>query len=261
MKPIVYHAHLWLTMLREKVRLDRLLIQRGLVENPERAAAVIMAGKVLVRGNVIDKPGTGVQHDAEIILLKDSPYVGRGGLKLEGALNYFSIEVKDATVMDVGASTGGFTDCLLKKGARKVFAVDVGKGLLDWRLRNDKRVVVLEGKNIRYLAFKDIGERVDIAVIDVSFISLEKVIPKVKGFLKNKGAILALIKPQFEAKKTEVGAKGIIRDPAIHHMVIDKINIYCLNLGLVVKGVCESSIKGAKGNKEFWICMETKDGN
>jgi 23S rRNA (cytidine1920-2'-O)/16S rRNA (cytidine1409-2'-O)-methyltransferase len=248
-------------MLRAKVRLDRLLIQRGLVENPEKAVAVIMAGKVLVQGNVIDKPGTEVQHDAEITLLKDSPYVGRGGLKLEGALNYFSIEVKDATVMDVGASTGGFTDCLLKKGASKVFAVDVGKGLLDWRLRNDKRVVVLEGKNVRYLEFKDIGEKVDIAVIDVSFISLEKVIPKVKEFLKNKGSILALIKPQFEAKKTDVGAKGIIRDPAIHHMVIDKINIYCLNFGLVVKGVCESSIKGAKGNKEFWIYMEAKDGN
>jgi len=248
-------------MLRAKVRLDKLLIQRGLVENPEKAIAVIMAGKVLVQGNVIDKPGTEVQHDAEITLLKDSPYVGRGGLKLEGVLNYFSIEVKDATVMDVGASTGGFTDCLLKKGAGKVFAVDVGKGLLDWRLRNDKRVVVLEGKNVRYLEFKDIGEKVDIAVIDVSFISLEKVIPKVKEFLKNKGTILALIKPQFEAKKTEVGAKGIIRDPAIHHMVIDKINIYCLNSGIVVKGVCESSIKGTKGNKEFWIYMEVKDGN
>ena len=248
-------------MLRTKARLDRLLTQRGLVENPEKAVAVIMAGKVLVQGNVIDKPGTEVQHDAEITLLKDSPYVGRGGLKLEGGLNYFSIEVKDATVMDVGASTGGFTDCLLKKGAGKVFAVDVGKGLLDWRLRNDKRVVVLEGKNVRYLEFKDIGEKVDIAVIDVSFISLENLIPKVKEFLKNKGTILALIKPQFEAKKTEVGAKGIIRDPAIHHMVIDKINIYCLNFGLVVKGVCESSIKGAKGNKEFWIYLEAKDGN
>ena len=248
-------------MLRAKVRLDKLLIQRGLVENPEKAIAVIMAGKVLVQGNVIDKPGTEVQHDAEITLLKDSPYVGRGGLKLEGALNYFSIEVKSATVIDVGASTGGFTDCLFKKGAGKVFAVDVGKGLLDWRLRNDKRVVVLEGKNVRYLEFKDIGEKIDIAVIDVSFISLEKVIPKVKEFLKNKGTILALIKPQFEAKKTEVGAKGIIRDPAIHNMVIDKINIYCLNFGLVVKGVCESSIKGTKGNKEFWIYMEAKNGN
>ena len=248
-------------MLRAKVRLDKLLIQRGLVENPEKAIAVIMAGKVLVQGNVIDKPGTEVQHDAEITLLKDSPYVGRGGLKLEGVLNYFSIDVKSATVVDVGASTGGFTDCLLKKGAGKVFAIDVGKGLLDWRLRNDKRVVVLEGKNVRYLEFKDIGEKIDIAVIDVSFISLEKVIPKVKEFLKNKGTILALIKPQFEAKKTEVGAKGIIRDPAIHNMVIDKINIYCLNFGFVVKGVCESSIKGTKGNKEFWIYMEAKDGN
>ncbi|MBI5047451.1 MAG: TlyA family RNA methyltransferase [Deltaproteobacteria bacterium] len=241
---------------KEKGRIDRLLVERRLVESPEKALAIIMAGRVLVHGNVIDKPGTEVKQDAEIVILEDSPYVSRGGLKLEGALNYFHIEVKDSTVIDVGASTGGFTDCLLKKGANKVFAVDVGKGLLDWRLRNDKKVAALEGRNIRYLEFKDIGEKVDIAVIDVSFISLEKVIPKTREFLKEKGKILALIKPQFEAKKTEVGEKGIIRNPAIHKMVVDRIRVFCLEAGFVVKGVCESAIKGAKGNSEFWICLE-----
>src|SRR3972149_11072135 len=199
-----------------------------------------MAGRGGGPGNIIDKPGTEIENETEIIILEPSPYVSRGGVKLEGALNFFGVDANDTVAMDIGSSTGGFTDCLLKKGAEKVFAADVGKGLLDWQLRNDKRVVVLEGRNIKYLEFRDIGEKVDIAVIDVSFISLEKVIPKVKEFLKNKGTILALIKPQFEAKKTEVGAKGIIRDPAIHNMVIDKINIYCLNFGFVVKGVCES---------------------
>ena len=159
--------------------------------------------------------------------------------------------------MDVGASTGGFTDCLLKRGAQKVYAIDVGKGLLDWRLRNDKRVVVLEGKNIRYLESKDIGEKVDIAVIDVSFISLKNVVPAVMKFIKPQGIILGLIKPQFEAQKREVEKKGIIKDSAKHEKIIHEIKIFAEDIGLAVKGVCESAIKGVKGNKEFWIYLRT----
>ncbi len=239
-----------------KGRIDRLLVERGLAESLEKALAIIMAGRALAEGRVIDKPGAEIKRDVEITILEQSPYVSRGGIKLEGALSYFNIDCAGKTVVDIGASTGGFTDCLLKRGAKKVFAVDVGKGLLDWSLRNDKRVIVLEGRNIRYLESKDIGETVDAAVIDVSFISLKKVIPKAREFLKHKGTILALIKPQFEAEKEEVGEKGIIKDPEIHKKVIDKIKAFSEDLGFIVKGVSESAIKGAKGNREFWICLE-----
>ncbi len=241
---------------KNKGRIDRLLVERGLAESPEKASGLIMTGRVLAQGRVIDKPGTEIKSDVEITILEKNPYVGRGGLKLESALNYFNTDVRNMAALDVGASTGGFTDCLLKKGVRKVFAVDVGKGLLDWHLRNDKRVVVLEQRNIRHLEIQEVGEKVDLAVIDVSFISLEKVIPKVKEFLKHKGIILALIKPQFEAGKKEVGEKGIIKDPEIHKRVIDKIKAFSEALGFIVKGVSESAIKGAKGNREFWICLE-----
>ena len=242
--------------VKGKERVDRLLVKLGLAESHEKAAAMILAGKVLAAGTVVDKAGRLVADDAEITILPGIPYVSRGGLKLEGALNYFSIDVKGLTVMDVGASTGGFTDCLLKMGVGKVFAVDVGKGILDWRLRNDKRVVVMEERNIRYLEFKDIGEGLDMAVIDVSFISLERVIPKVKEFLKPGGLTLALIKPQFEVMKAEVEKKGIIRDSRKHEKVIDRIRIFSEGLGFIVKGICESAIRGAKGNREFWIYLE-----
>ena len=242
--------------VKGKERVDRLLVKLGLAESHEKAAAMILTGKVLAAGTVVDKAGRLVADDAEITILPNIPYVSRGGLKLEGVLNYFSIDVKGLTVMDVGASTGGFTDCLLKMGAGKVFAVDVGKGILDWRLRNDKRVVVMEERNIRYLEFKDIGEGLDMAVIDVSFISLEKVIPKVKEFLKPGGFTLALIKPQFEVMKAEVEKKGIIRDSGKHEKVIDRIRIFSEGLGFIVKGICESAIRGAKGNREFWIYLE-----
>lgn len=247
--------------MKEKGRIDELLVKRGLAENREKAAAIIMAGRVLAQGSVIDKPGTEIENETEIIVLEPSPYVSRGGIKLEGALNFFDVDAHDAVAMDIGSSTGGFTDCLLKKGAEKVFAADVGKGLLDWQLRNDKRVVVLEGRNIKYLEFKDVGEKVDIAVIDVSFISLEKVIPKVKEFVKPKGLILCLIKPQFEVQKKDIEKKGVIKDPAKHKMVIDRIKTFSEGLGFTVKGVCESVIKGTKGNKEFWICLETLNGD
>lgn len=242
--------------VKGKERVDRLLVKLGLAESHEKAAAMILTGKVLAAGTVVDKAGRLVADDAEITILPGIPYVSRGGLKLEGALNYFSIDVNGLTVMDVGASTGGFTDCLLKKGAGKVFAVDVGKGILDWRLRNDKRVVVIEERNIRHLEFKDIGEGLDMAVIDVSFISLEKVIPKVKEFLKPGGLALSLIKPQFEVTRAEVEKKGIIRDSMKHEKVIDRIRIFSEGLGFIVKGICESAIRGAKGNREFWIYLE-----
>jgi len=242
--------------VKGKERVDRLLVKLGLAESHEKAAAMILTGKVLAAGTVVDKAGRLVANDAEITILPNIPYVSRGGLKLEGVLNYFSIDVKGLTVMDVGASTGGFTDCLLKMGAGKVFAVDVGKGILDWRLRNDKRVVVMEERNIRYLEFKDIGEGLDMAVIDVSFISLEKVIPKVKEFLKPGGLALSLIKPQFEVTRAEVEKKGIIRDSSKHEKVIDRIRIFSEGLGFIVKGICESAIRGAKGNREFWIYLE-----
>ena len=239
-----------------KGRIDRLLVERGLAESLEKALAIIMAGRALADGSVIDKPGTEIKTDVEITIIEQSPYVSRGGIKLEGTLSYFNIDCAGKIAVDIGASTGGFTDCLLKRGAKKVFAVDVGKGLLDWSLRNDKRVIVLEGRNIRYLEFQDIGEYSDIVTIDVSFISLEKVIPKVREFLKPKGLVLGLIKPQFEAEKEEVGEKGIIKDPEIHKKVIDKIKAFSEDLGFIVKGISESAIKGAKGNKEFWIYLE-----
>ncbi|MBI5286256.1 MAG: TlyA family RNA methyltransferase [Deltaproteobacteria bacterium] len=237
-------------------RLDRLLVDRGLVKGRERAKALIMAGKVVVDGVVVDKAGAEVKGDAIIAIKEDHPYVGRGGVKLEGALDYFHITIEGLTIMDVGASTGGFTDCLLKRGARKVFAIDVGKGLLDWHLRQDKRVGVLEGRNIRYLGFDEVGEKVDMAVVDVSFISLEKVLPNVKGFIKDGGSILALIKPQFEVGKGEVGKGGIVRDPERHRNVIERIKAISSGLGLKTGGVYESPIRGAKGNKEFWIWLK-----
>lgn len=236
-------------------RLDKLLVEKGLVKGRERARALIMAGKVMVDGMVVDKAGTEVDEGAVITIKEDHPYVGRGGVKLEGALDHFHIPVEGLTIMDVGASTGGFTDCLLKRGVKKVFAVDVGKGLLDWHLRQDKRVVVLEGRNIRYLGSDEVGERMDMVVCDVSFISLEKVIPKVKGFIKDGGSILGLIKPQFEVGKGEVGKGGIVKDPEKHRKVIERIKAFSEGLGFKVEGVYESPIRGVKGNREFWIWL------
>lgn len=246
---------------KEKWRIDKIILEQGLAENHEKAIALIMSGRVLVKGLVIDKPGTEIRKDIEITILEQNPYVGRGGLKLEGALTHFNIEVIDKTAMDIGASTGGFTDCLLKKGVKKVFAIDVGKGLLDWRLRNDRRVIVLEGRNIRYIEFKEIGEHVDIVAIDVSFISLKKVLPKVKELLKPNGLILGLIKPQFEVDKSDMEKKGIIKDPAKHNKVIEEIETFAEKSGFIPKGICDSPIKGTKGNKEFWIYMEVNNDN
>jgi 23S rRNA (cytidine1920-2'-O)/16S rRNA (cytidine1409-2'-O)-methyltransferase len=237
-----------------KVRLDKLLVEQGMAPTRERAKALIMAGAVLVEGHPVDKAGTLIADDA-VITVKgdDNPYVSRGGLKLKGALSEFGISVEGAVAFDVGVSTGGFTDCLLQEGARKVYAVDVGYGQLAWKLRRDERVVLFERTNIRYFSGDGIVDDIDIVTIDVSFISLKLVLPVVNGLVKEGCAILALIKPQFEAGKGEVGKKGVVRDPAIHAGVIEGIIDLCKSLNLAVHGVVESPITGPAGNREFFI--------
>lgn len=222
----------------------------------QKAQALIMAGKVTVGGAVVDKAGKEVDPEAEVVLKESLPFVGRGGVKLAGFLDETGLDVAGMVAMDVGASTGGFTDCLLKRGAARVFAVDVGKGLIDISLRNDPRVVVLEERNIRYLEPSETGEKVDLVVIDVSFISLEKVLPAVKRFVREGGAVLALIKPQFEVGKGQVGKGGIVRDPEQHREVVERIASFSETLGFTVRRKGTSAILGAKGNTEFWIYLE-----
>ena len=245
----------------KKERLDNLLVERGLVPSRERAKALITAGKVLVNGQKIDKPGANVNTDAQVQLIGGLPYVSRGGLKLEGALKAFGIDPKGSVVMDVGASTGGFTDCALQRGAKKVYAVDVGYGQLAWELRKDPRVVNLERTNIRYLRREAIEEKdgVDLILIDASFISIEKFLPQLLGFLKGRGSLVALIKPQFEVGKGEVGKGGVVKDPALHQKVIERISAFCLKLGLSIRGVVESPLLGPKGNKEFFIHLKKEN--
>ncbi len=238
---------------KKKERLDKLLVERGLLKSREKARALIMRGKVWVDGNRVEKAGKEVDLQADILFEETRSFVGRGGLKLDGALDCFRINVQDKIILDVGASTGGFTDCLLQKGAKKVYALDVGYGLLDWSLRNDDRVIPIERKNIRYFTLNELGEKVDMSVIDVSFISLKKVFPSVIRCTKKGGKILSLVKPQFEVGKGEVGKGGIVRDPEKHKMVLEDMTRFIDTLGLRIKGSVESSIKGAKGNKEFWI--------
>lgn len=238
-------------------RLDKLLVDRGMVPSRERARALIMAGQVVVGDHVVDKAGHQVSVDAAIRLKGDDiPYVSRGGLKLAKALTAFEISVAGLTVMDVGASTGGFTDCLLQHGAAKVYAVDVGYGQLAWKLRQDERVVNLEKCNIRYLEPETLGERVDMAVIDASFISLAKVLPNTLRHLRPGGSVVALIKPQFEVGKGEVGKGGVVRDEEKHRAVVRSIEELALGLGLTVAGVTDSPILGPKGNREFLIYLK-----
>ena len=243
----------------KKQRLDILLVEMGLAPTRARAQSLIMEGVVFVEGQKVDKSGTLIKEDSDISI-KDSSlkYVGRGGLKLEAALKHFETDVQDKIALDVGASTGGFTDCLLQNGAAKVYAVDVGYGQLDWKLRNDSRIVVMEKINARYMKQEDIPERVDIIVIDVSFISLTKIIPPIMQFLKPGALMIALIKPQFEVGKGEVGKGGIVRDENKHTQVVDKITKHLENLNFNVKGVIPSPILGTQGNKEFLIGA-TKD--
>lgn len=240
--------------IKNKERIDLLLVKKGLAPTRTRARTLIMAGVVFVDSTRVDKAGIIVKEDAEI-LVKDSTlgYVSRGGIKLEAALKEFRIDVSDKVALDIGVSTGGFTDCLLKHGAKKVYAVDVGYGQLDWKLRQDPRVVVKERINARYLKSEDIGELVDVCTIDVSFISLTKVIPPVSKILKPSGILIALIKPQFEVGKGEVGKGGIVRDEKKHREVVSRITNFLEELNFKVLGVIPSPILGADGNKEFLV--------
>ena len=243
-----------------KERLDLLLVARGFAESREKAKALILSGAIQVGGEKIDKVGVRVNQDAEIVLLKPpSPYVSRGGVKLEAALEAFQIDVAGKIAMDVGASTGGFTDCLLQRGAARVYAIDVGYGQLAWRLRTDPRVVVLERRNIRFLPAEAIPEPVDLATVDCSFISLEKVVPAIIPRLKPEGELITLVKPQFEAGKGEVGKGGIIRDPEKRRMILDRICGKGKEWGLNVVGSIPSPILGQKGNMEFLVYFKKSE--
>lgn len=234
--------------------MDSLLVQRGMAPSLERAQALIMAGSVLVKESVVDKAGALMPPEAAIrIKGADIPYVSRGGVKLKGALDNFRIVVRDLVVLDIGASTGGFTDCLLQEGAAKIYALDVSYGQLAWKLRDDPRVVPIERTNIRYFTGEGIAEKIDLATIDASFISLKLVIPAVVKLIAADASVLALIKPQFEVGKNEVGQRGVVKDPALHKRVIEEITGFCQENDLEVVGVCESPLTGPAGNKEFFI--------
>jgi 23S rRNA (cytidine1920-2'-O)/16S rRNA (cytidine1409-2'-O)-methyltransferase len=239
----------------KRERIDKLLVERGLAESRTKAQALVMAGVVLVDEQRVEKPSDQFTIDAQIrVKHADDPalrYVGRGGLKLEAALREFQLNVEGATCLDVGASTGGFTDCLLQNGAQKVFAIDVGHNQIDWRLRNDPRVEVREGVNARYLQPEDFTVLFDLAVIDVSFISATLVLPAIVPLLREGGSIVTLIKPQFEVGRDDVGRKGVVRDPAKRAQAIETVNKAAASLGLRVAGVIESPIQGAEGNVEF----------
>lgn len=244
----------------KKVRLDKLLVDRALVPSRERARALILAGKVVVGEHAVDKAGAQVAEDAPVRLKgEDIPYVSRGGLKLEKGLDHFAVDPVGRVAIDVGASTGGFTDCLLQRGASKVFAVDVGYGQLAWSLREDPRVVNLERTNIRELTAERLGERPSLAVIDASFISLDKVLPPTLALLAPGAEVLALIKPQFEVGKGQVGKGGVVRDAEQHAAVVERIRTLAESLGCLVLGVTESPILGPKGNREFLIYLRRKD--
>ena len=249
-------------MVTQKIRLDKLLIDRGIAPTLEKARALILARAVKINDTYQDKAGTPVPVDAEIhIKGEDNPYVSRGGLKLKEALKKFELDVEGIVALDVGASTGGFTDCLLQAGARKVYALDVGYGQLAWKLREDKRVVVIERTNIRYYDGADLDERIDLATIDASFISLKIVLPVVSKLLGEKAQILALIKPQFEVAREEVGKGGVVQDSAIHDRVVQDISEFCQTLNLEVEGTCASPILGPAGNREFFILAREKEQN
>ena len=241
----------------KKTRLDVLIIEKGLVQSRERARALIMAGKVLVNNRLVDKPGSFIYKNDHVSLKgEENPYVSRGGLKLEKALQALNVDITGAVCMDVGASTGGFTDCLLQHGAHRVFAVDVGYGQLAWKLMQDPRVVVIDRTNIRYMPAETLGEPVDLITIDVSFISLKIVVPAVIKFMKKDGWIMALIKPQFEVGKGNVGKGGVVRDPVLHTQVIKNLSDFFIKTGLLREFVIPSPILGSKGNKEFFICLK-----
>ncbi|MBN1621333.1 MAG: TlyA family RNA methyltransferase [Endomicrobiales bacterium] len=239
-----------------KIRLDKLIVDNNLAETRNKAQALIMSGQVLVDNTVISKPGTLVKPSASIIIKKTNPYVSRGGLKLEHALKSLNISVVNKTCMDIGASTGGFTDCLLQNGAKKVYAIDVGHKQLHYKLKNNPDVISMEGINFRYFSNKNLKEPIEFVTIDVSFISLEKIIPNVLQCISKGAPVLALIKPQFEASPSEL-KKGVIKDENVRTKTIDKIRSFILNIGLEILGEADSEIKGPKGNIEHFILFKT----
>ena len=249
--------------MKIKKRLDVLLTERMFAESRAKAQAIIMSGNVYVDGQKADKPGTSYEESVEIeVRGAVCPYVSRGGLKLEKALRDFGVKPVDFVCSDSGASTGGFTDCLLQQGAKKVFAIDVGYGQLDWKIRSDPRVGVMERTNIRYVTPEQLGEPLDLSVIDVSFISLKIVLPTIKTLLKPTGQVLCLIKPQFEAGKDKVGKKGVVRDPATHQEVLDSFVSLAHAQGFKILGLTFSPVKGPEGNIEFLghLSLDQVDG-
>ncbi|MCI8803236.1 MAG: TlyA family RNA methyltransferase [Oscillibacter sp.] len=239
-----------------KIRLDVLLVERGLEETRQRAQAVIMSGQVFVEGRRADKPGQSVAADASVEVRGGLAYVSRGGLKLEKAMKAFPITLEGAACGDIGASTGGFTDCMLQNGARKVYAVDVGYGQLAWKLRSDPRVVCLERTNARYLSREQVPEALDFASVDVSFISLRLILPPLAALLREGGQIVSLVKPQFEAGREKVGKKGVVRDPAVHLEVLERYLDHAREAGLTVRGLTWSPIRGPEGNIEYLGFLE-----
>ena len=246
--------------MKIKKRLDVLLVEQGYAESRTKAQAIIMSGAVYVEGQKADKPGTSYEESVAIEVRGAAcPYVSRGGLKLEKALRDFGVKPEGYVCSDSGASTGGFTDCLLQQGAKKVFAIDVGYGQLDWKIRSDPRVVVMERTNVRYVTPEQLGEQLDLSVIDVSFISLKIVMPVVKTFLKETGQVVCLIKPQFEAGKDKVGKKGVVREPETHKEVLDNFLLLAQETGFSVLGLTFSPVKGPEGNIEFLAHLTRAD--
>ena len=242
----------------KRLRLDQLLFGRGLFPSREQARRAILAGEVSVATRVADKPSELLDEQTAVAVKPARKYVGRGALKLESALDHFDVDVRGKTALDIGASTGGFTDCMLQRGTEKIYAVDVGYGQLDWKLRNDLRVIVLEKTNARFLTRDQVQELVDICAIDVSFISLTLILPNAFDLLKPDGVILALIKPQFELQRSDVGKGGIVRDPRLHQKAQDKIVAFVNDLGHIVAGIAPAAIKGADGNQEFFACIRKR---
>jgi 23S rRNA (cytidine1920-2'-O)/16S rRNA (cytidine1409-2'-O)-methyltransferase len=244
--------------MSKKLRLDQVLVAKGLFASREQAQRAVMAGEVKVGTRIAAKPSQLLEPDVAIAVKQARKYVGRGALKLESALNYFKIDIHGKVALDIGASTGGFTDCLLQRGAGKVYAVDVGHGQLDWKLRTDPRVIVLEKLNARFLSRQHILKLVDFCVIDVSFISLTLILPNAFDLITRNGVTLALIKPQFELERGDVGRGGIVSNPKLHQKAQGKIVEFVTRLGHIVNGIAPSAIKGADGNQEFFICLQKR---
>jgi 23S rRNA (cytidine1920-2'-O)/16S rRNA (cytidine1409-2'-O)-methyltransferase len=239
----------------KKLRLDQLLVAQGLFSSREQAQRAVMAGEIKIGTRIAVKPSQLLAADTAIAVKPTRKYVGRGALKLEKALDHFKIDMQGKVALDIGASTGGFTDCLLQRGTEKVYAVDVGHGQLDWKIRSDPRVIALEKMNARFLSRAHIPELVDLGVIDVSFISLTLILPNAFELITPSGVVLALIKPQFELERADVGRGGIVRDPELHQKAQDKIVQFVTRLGHTVSGIVPSAITGADGNQEFFACM------